>query len=191
MGASAHCGCCANTLRTRRIAAAPGFRNTYACFKFFKNAAACAPGRFSRLVISSAVEKSNGMARSTTFCPPHRGFAAFNQRNKRIGKNTYPFIGGTESRKNAHRIIPDKQNGILLPSRFAAIRLSAIRKTISRKPGLMPCRWLAPCKRLSLRLYRSALTAVLLVPCAFSLMVCDKARDTVYKNVFRFTVFKL
>ena len=74
------------------------------------------------------------------------------------------FIGGTESRKNAHRIISDKQNGILLPSRFAAIRLSAIRQTISRKPGLMPCRWLAPCKRLSLRLYRSALTAVLLVP---------------------------
>ena len=73
-------------------------------------------------------------------------------------------FGGTESRKNAHRIISDKQNGILLPSRFAAIRLSAIRQTISRKPGLMPCRWLAPCKRLSLRLYRSALTAVLLVP---------------------------
>ncbi len=72
--------------------------------------------------------------------------------------------GGTESRKNAHRIISDKQNGILLPSRFAAFRLSAIRQTISRKPGLMPCRWLAPCKRLSLRLYRSALTAVSLVP---------------------------
>ena len=72
--------------------------------------------------------------------------------------------GGTESRKNAHSIISDKQDGILLPSRFAAIRLSAIRQTISRKPGLMPCRWLAPCKRLSLRLYRSALTAVLLVP---------------------------
>ena len=73
------------------------------------------------------------------------------------------FFGGTESRKNAHRIISDKQNGILLPSGIAAIRLSAIRQTISRKPGLMPCRWLAPCKRLSLRLYRSALTAVLLV----------------------------
>ena len=38
--------------------------------------------------------------------------------------------GGTESRKNAHSIISDKQNGILLPSRFAAIRLSAIWKTI-------------------------------------------------------------
>ena len=39
--------------------------------------------------------------------------------------------GGAESRKNAHRIISDKQNGILLPSRFVAIRLSAIRQTIS------------------------------------------------------------
>ncbi len=29
-------------------------------------------------------------------------------------------FGGTESRKNAHSIISDKQNGILLPSRFAA-----------------------------------------------------------------------
>ena len=77
--------------------------------------------------------------------------------------NAVPF-GGTESRKNAHRIISDKQNGILLPSGIAAIRLSAIRQTISRKPGLMPCRRLAPHKRLSLRLYRSALTAVSLVP---------------------------
>lgn len=78
--------------------------------------------------------------------------------------STFFACGGTESRKNAHSIISDKQNGILLPSRFAAIRLSAIRQTISRKPGLMPCRRLAPRKRLSLRLYRSALTAVLLVP---------------------------
>ena len=75
-------------------------------------------------------------------------------------RSAFKNPGGTERRKNAHRIISDKQNGILLPSRFAAIRLSAIRQTISRKPGLIPCRWLAPCKRLSLRLYRSALTAV-------------------------------
>ena len=73
-------------------------------------------------------------------------------------------FGGTERHKNAHRIISDKQNGILLPRRFAGIRLSAIRQTISRKLGLMPCRWLAPRKRLSLRLYRSALTAVAPVP---------------------------
>ena len=74
----------------------------------------------------------------------------------------FPRFGGTESRKNAHSIISVKQNGILLPSRFAAFRLSAIRQTISRKPGLIPCRWLAPHKRLSLRLYRYALTAVCL-----------------------------
>ena len=42
----------------------------------------------------------------------------------------YPRFGGTERGKNAHRIISDKQNGILLPSRFAAFRLSAIWKTI-------------------------------------------------------------
>ena len=76
-------------------------------------------------------------------------------------RHAFSRAGGTESRKNAHSIISDKQNGILLPSRFAAFGLSAIRQTISRKPGLMPCRWLAPCKRLSLRLYRSTLTAIL------------------------------
>lgn len=47
------------------------------------------------------------------------------------------YFDVTERGKNAHRIISDKQNGILLPSRFAAFRLSAIRQTISRKPGLI------------------------------------------------------
>ena len=92
-----------------------------------------------------------------------RGFFISAQSKNRPEKAVL-FDGGTESRKNAHSIISDKQNGILLPSRFTAFGLSAIRQTISRKPGLMPCRWLAPCKRLSLRLYRSALTAVSLVP---------------------------
>ena len=72
------------------------------------------------------------------------------------------IFGGTESGKNAHHNIQDKSPRNLLPSRFSAVRLSFIRKTIGCKQGLMPCRWLAPCKRLSLRIYRSALTAVLL-----------------------------
>ena len=44
-------------------------------------------------------------------------------------KCTVFFRGGTESRKNAHSIISDKQNRILLPSRFTAFGLSAIRQT--------------------------------------------------------------
>ena len=47
-----------------------------------------------------------------------------------VSKCALRRLGGTESRKNAHSIISDKQNGILLPSRFAAIGLSAIWKTI-------------------------------------------------------------
>ncbi len=60
---------------------------------------------------------------------PFRGFAT--PTNKKPTLTGGFFVGGAESRKNAHRIISDKQNGILLPSRFVAIRLSAIRQTIS------------------------------------------------------------
>ena len=73
-------------------------------------------------------------------------------------------IGGTESGKNAHHNIQGKPPRILLPSRFAAVKLSSLWQTVSRKSGLTVRRCLAPRKRLSLRLYRPALTAVLLVP---------------------------